>query len=61
MAKISIIFPTYNGEKYIYRNLNSIKNLVNLNEIEIVIVDNNSTDSTKEIIKSFNNIDKALE
>lgn len=56
MVEISIIFPTYNGEKYLYRNLNSIKNLVNLNEIEIVIVDNNSIDSTKEIIKSFNNI-----
>lgn len=51
--KISIIFPSYNGEKFLYRNLNSIKNLSNLDEIEVIIIDNNSTDSSIEIIQSF--------
>ena len=53
-TKISIIFPSYNGEKFLCKNLKSIQQLSNLNEIELVIVDNNSNDSTKEIIKSFN-------
>jgi len=53
LIKISIIFPSYNGEDVIYENLNSIKNLNNSNEVELVIVDNNSIDSTIEIIKSF--------
>jgi len=54
--KISIIFPSYNGENVIFKNLKSIEKLENLNEIELVIIDNNSIDSTKEIIKSFKNI-----
>ncbi|MFX1443904.1 MAG: glycosyltransferase family 2 protein [Promethearchaeota archaeon] len=51
--KISIVFPTFNGENVIFHNLLSIKNLNNLIEIEVIIVDNNSTDSTKSIINSF--------
>ncbi len=51
--KISIVFPTFNGEEVIYNNLQSIKNLNNLIEIELIIVDNNSKDSTKGIINSF--------
>ncbi|MHA1294908.1 MAG: glycosyltransferase family 2 protein, partial [Promethearchaeota archaeon] len=54
--KISIIFPSYNGENVIGEMLKSVEDLTNLNEIEIVIIDNNSKDSTREIIKSFNNI-----
>ena len=53
LPKISIIFPSYNGEKFLHRNLDSIKQLSNLNEIELIIVDNNSKDSSKEIIKSY--------
>lgn len=50
---ISIIFPSYNGEKFLNRNLNSIKELSNLNEIELIVIDNNSKDSSVEIIQSF--------
>ena len=53
LPKISIIFPSYNGEKFLHRNLDSIKQLSKLNEIELIIVDNNSKDSSKEIIKSY--------
>jgi len=53
---ISIIFPSFNGEKVIRRNLDSIKNLSNISDIEILIIDNNSTDSTKKIINSFNTL-----
>jgi GT2 family glycosyltransferase len=58
--KISIIFPSYNGKKVIYNCLKSVENLENLNEIELIIVDNNSTDSTREIIKTFKTINLIL-
>jgi GT2 family glycosyltransferase len=57
---ISIIFPSFNGENYIKRNLESIQQLSNLDEIELVIIDNNSCDSSREIIESYNNIDIKL-
>lgn len=50
---ISIIFPSFNGEDVLYKNLHSIQNLINFNEIEIVIIDNNSDDSTITLVKSF--------
>lgn len=52
-TKISIIFPSYNGEKFLKRNLESIKNLTNLYEIELIIIDNNSNDSSIEIIHDY--------
>ena len=58
--KISIIFPSFNGENLIYNCLESIQNLDNINEIELIVVDNDSTDSTKEIVKSFNKFDLHL-
>lgn len=51
--KISIIFPTYNAEKYITRNLNSIQNNSKDPNLEVIIVDNNSTDNTLNLIQSF--------
>ena len=53
--KISIIFPSYNGESFLIRNLESIRNLTNLNEIELIIIDNNSNDSSIKIIKKYQN------
>ena len=53
LPKISIIFPSHNGENYLNRNLDSIMHLSNLNEIELIIIDNNSHDKSKEIIKSY--------
>jgi len=50
---ISVCMPTYNGEKFIRIQLESI--LAQLgNDDEIVISDDSSTDKTVEIIKSFN-------
>jgi GT2 family glycosyltransferase len=54
-SKISIIFPSYNGAKYLKKNLDSIKNLRNFNEIELVIIDNNSIDLSLSIIESYKN------
>jgi glycosyltransferase involved in cell wall biosynthesis len=50
--KLSVCIATYNGEKYIEEQLKSILNQIGQND-EIVISDDDSTDKTLEIIKSF--------
>lgn len=50
--KISVCIATYNGEKYILEQLNSI--LIQLGvEDEVIISDDSSTDRTLDIIKSL--------
>ena len=51
--RVSIVFPSYNGVEYLKKNLDSIKNLENNDEIEVVIVDNMSIDSSINVIKSY--------
>ena len=50
--KVSIITPTYNSEKTIEDNIKSISNQTYKN-IEHVIVDNFSSDSTKQLIEKY--------
>ena len=50
--KISIIIPTYNREKYILNSIQSISNQTYFN-IEIIIIDDCSTDNTAQIIKKI--------
>ncbi|QPJ84751.1 glycosyltransferase family 2 protein [Sarcina sp. JB2] len=49
---VSIIIPTYNREKLIQRSIDSVLNQTYKN-IEIIIVDDNSTDNTYKVIKSY--------
>ena len=51
-AKVSIIIPVYNGEKYINECLNSVLNETYEN-IEIVIVNDGSTDNTSDILNEY--------
>jgi len=51
--KVSIIFPSYNGDEFLKKNLDSIKNLKNSENIELIVIDNNSNDSSVEIIESY--------
>jgi glycosyltransferase involved in cell wall biosynthesis len=51
---VSIAMSTYNGEKYIHEQLDSLVNQ-SYSNIEIVIVDDHSTDQTVPIIKSYQN------
>lgn len=51
--KISVCMATYNGEKYIKEQLNSILLQLSEND-EVIITDDISTDKTVDIIKSFN-------
>ena len=46
--KVSIIVPVYNVEKYLERCINSLKKQ-SLEDIEIILVDDSSTDSSLEI------------
>ena len=52
---ISVIMPTYNSEKTVKDAIGSIfKQNIN-NNIEIIIVDDKSSDQTVDVIKTFNN------
>ncbi len=50
---ISIIIPTFNSSSTIQSNLDSIKKQTYMN-YEIIVIDNNSTDETIEIVKKNN-------
>ena len=50
--KISVCMATYNGEKYIKEQLDSILSQLSIND-EVIISDDISTDKTIETIKSF--------
>ena len=52
--KVSIIIPTYNQSQYLEEAVESVLNQTYKN-IEIIIVDDGSTDNTPEVIKSFDN------
>lgn len=53
MKKISVCIATYNGEKYLKKQLDSILNQLK-KEDEVIISDDTSTDATVEIIKAYN-------
>ena len=57
--KISIISAVYNKENYIKRFLRSIQNQ-NFNDIEIILVDDCSTDNTIKIIEKFQRDDRRI-
>lgn len=49
---VSVIIPTYNSSKFLDACLSSIKDQTYKN-IEILVVDNNSADNTKEIARKY--------
>ncbi|MEI7890407.1 MAG: glycosyltransferase family A protein [bacterium] len=53
--KLSIVIPAYNEEKYIGKCLESVfAELKKIKrDVEVVVVDNASTDKTSEVVKSF--------
>ena len=49
---VSIIVPTYNSEKFLEGCLESIQKQT-YSHIELIVVDNNSKDNTKEIARKY--------
>ncbi len=52
MIKISVIVPIYNAGEYLEKCLDSIVNQT-LNDIEIILIDDGSTDNSSEICKNY--------
>ncbi len=52
MTKVSVIIPCHNAEKYLSTCLNSVLNQT-LDDIEVLAIDDHSTDNTLKILYSF--------
>lgn len=52
MIKVSIVVPVYNAEKYLKQCLDSIVNQT-LTDIEIILIDDESSDSSADICKRY--------
>lgn len=59
MIKVSIIVPVFNCEKYLEKCLDSLVNQT-LKDIEIIIINDGSTDNSKNIIESYVKIHKNI-
>lgn len=52
MNRLSVIIPVYNGEKYLEKTLESMVTQT-VENFEVIIIDDGSTDSTAEIAKKY--------
>ena len=59
MNKVSVIVPIYNKESYLRESLDSLINQT-INELEIILIDDKSTDSSLSIVKEYANKDKRI-
>lgn len=59
MPKISIIVPVYNAEKYLERCIKSLANQT-IKDIEIILVDDGSKDSSLDICNNYAKKDKRI-
>ena len=59
MVKVSIIVPVYNVEKYLSKCLESLINQT-LKDIEIICVNDGSTDNSLSILKEYANKDSRI-
>jgi len=59
MPKVSVIIPVYNTEKYLRQALDSVVNQT-LSDIEIICVDDCSTDNSLQILKEYAHKDNRI-
>jgi glycosyltransferase involved in cell wall biosynthesis len=59
MPKVSVIIPVYNVEAYLRQCLDSVVNQT-LKDIEMICVDDGSTDSSAEILKEYAKKDERI-
>lgn len=58
---VSVIIPNYNYARYLDRVLRSVLNQsVSKNQYEIILVDDASTDNTKEVLKKYDGLIKII-
>ncbi len=53
MSKISVVICTYNRAENLKETLRALDRQITSEDFEIVVIDNNSTDSTKKVIHEF--------
>lgn len=53
MVKVSVILPIYNVEDYLEETLNCLLNQTILDDIEVLMVDDGSTDNSRYIIEKY--------
>ena len=53
MPSVSVIMPVYNGEAFLAAAIDSLLNQTFEGRVEIIVIDDGSTDSTPEILKSY--------
>lgn len=58
-TKVSVVMPVYNMEDYLHDSLNSIIDQ-SLKEIEIIVVNDGSTDNSLEIAQNYKKDDKRI-
>lgn len=59
MPEISIVLPTYNGERYLKQSIESILGQT-YTDWELIVVNDCSTDSTQEIIDFYRKKDTRI-
>ncbi len=59
MVKVSVIVPVYNASKYLRQCISSLINQ-SLKDIEIIFVDDNSSDNSLDIIKGYSSTYKNI-
>lgn len=60
MIKVSIIVPVYNSEKYLEKCIESIRSQT-LQEIEIILVNDGSTDASEDICRHYEETDTRIQ
>ena len=59
MAKVSIIVPIYNVEKYIEKCIKSVL-IQNYKNFELILVNDGSTDNSQNICEEYSKIDDRI-
>jgi glycosyltransferase involved in cell wall biosynthesis len=59
MAKVSVVIPVFNAEKYISRCLDSVINQT-FKDIEIICINDNSQDNSVNILNEYSSKDKRI-